>query len=100
MEKNKKMVKVGPTVPFNKIVRHMPYEEIQRINYKMDGIRAVISMVFYMADGDILGGCSEGLVKIVDNILMEFDELRRDINGETEQEEMARIRKERDQKAA
>ena len=52
--------------------------------------------------GDAKG--SEGIVTGkhggVDHVLMDFDRLRRNINGETEQEELTRIMKEREMKAA
>jgi hypothetical protein len=102
MKKGKNKIKVGeiigfnPNASINEIVRHMRRGEMELINYKIEKIRSVISAVFYMARGDILHDTSEGLKHILDNTLYEIDELRRDVNGETEGEEERRIRKERE----
>jgi len=103
MKKNN--VKVGkvfgnPDAPINEIVRHMRRSEMEFINHRLEKIRAIIAVIFNMAEEDILGDQSEGLVHILDNAIFEFDELRRRINGETEKEEQERFRKEREKKAA
>jgi hypothetical protein len=105
MKKAKNKIKVSriignPDAPINEVVRHMRLSEMEIINGRLDKIRSIIALVFYMANGDLLGESSEGLTHVVDDTLIEFDELRRKINGETEEEEHERFRREREKKAA
>ncbi len=106
MSKPKTKIKVtkplgaNPEAPVNEIVRHLRQWEMGIINNRLQIIRATTGVVFEMADNDLLGDHSDGITKILDNVLLEIDDLRRKINGETEEEEQERFRKEREQKAA